>query len=406
MKSGLLYILLFLIATSPVCIAQAEDPIADADKFFMEARKTAFSGAYVPARDALSKLIAAYPQYIDAQILMAKTYSWENNFDEARKILNTVTSTERGYKDAWTAAINNEIYSENYNIALGLLNKCLNYLESDKELEDLKETIHAHIKGQYKKRTKTKEGEDSAEQIRAISLNSSGEFFDRGYEAMYYTTIAYKHSTAIGLVMPKINYSQRFGIQAIQYELDAYPRFTNTIYAYLNYAFSDAPINPEHRSALELYLDLPNASEVSLGARYLGFENDRAFLLTGSYGFYKGNTYLSARPYISLRNMGRTGFSGTFLARKYIKDANNYIGLTIGYGFDSELDQFIIDGTLLSIDQLFIETQSVRLEYQFRDKKKVNTYQTYLGVRRQELPFDPGTFAFSIRLGLQYQVNF
>ena len=60
---------------------------------------------------------------------------------------------------------------------------------------------------------------------------------------------------------------------------------------------------------------------------------------------------------------------------------------------------------MLAETLLFIESQRVNLEYQFTNKKNKNIYKARLGVRRQELAFDSGSFFWGITAGLNYQVK-
>ena len=98
--------------------------------------------------------------------------------------------------------------------------------------------------------------------------------------------------------------------------------------------------------------------------------------------------------------------AGTIIARKYGRDGNNYFGVRGNYGFDSELNQFIVDGVLLSETQLFVESQQLQLEYQFSNQMNTHIYTVNAGERRQELFFAPNTFFWAVSAGLRYQFNF
>jgi len=95
------------------------------------------------------------------------------------------------------------------------------------------------------------------------------------------------------------------------------------------------------------------------------------------------------------------------LARKYLRDKNNYVGVIAGVGYASELKQLRnAQDALLAETVLYVESQQVLFEYQFTGKKNPNIYKTNLGVTRQELIFEPGKFFWSVSAGITYQVKF
>jgi YaiO family outer membrane protein len=209
-----------------------------------------------------------------------------------------------------------------------------------------------------------------------------------------------------GVILPRINFNRRFNINGVQAEVDAYPKISKSLSGYFNYGFSTSEIFPKHRVGVELAKELPNAMEASLGFRHLSFVADQATILTGSFGLYRGNYYASIRPFVVPDAVKGIGVSGSLLVRRYLKDGNNYLGMNLGYGFDTEMNQFIVDGELLAQTLLFLESQRLRFEYQFTTTKNSNQYKVNVGVNRQELAFSSGEFFLSVTAGLSYQVKF
>ncbi|MEM9001299.1 MAG: YaiO family outer membrane beta-barrel protein [Bacteroidota bacterium] len=399
-------LLLLMLCTLCHWVISQQPPAYDADLAFMEARKIAFEGDRIQARYSLQQILQDYPQYTDAEVLLAKTYSWDGNYDEARKRLNRMTSTEKPSRAMWLAAVKNEIYANNLNIALGLANKALKHLGNDTEIEELKRKIIDDIEQSQLIHNILKKEKRETHLKNTLSMASAVEVFDLIFEPMYYSTVEYQRTTTIGTILPRINYSERFDIRGVQYETELYPTITEKVYGYFNYGFSDAITYPKHKAAAELYLALPKSFEASLGARYLAFQDDDASIFTGSFGMYRGNYYLSLRPYVTRQDNGETGFSGNALIRKYLKNGYNYLGLRLGYGFDAEVNQFTSDGVLLAETLLYIESQRLQLEYQFSDSNDVNIYRASIGLRRQEIAFDPGAFFWAATIGFQYQIRF
>ncbi|MFS4455451.1 YaiO family outer membrane beta-barrel protein [Maribacter sp. 2304DJ31-5] len=376
------------------------------DASFLTARELAFSGQRDMARDTLKSILTKYPDYIDVRCLMAKTYSWDNDHDEARLQFNRITSREKKNKEVWVAAIKNEQYAKNYTIALGLTNKALLYLEDDGELLGLHAQILKQIEAQQLLQNILKETKKEDKSDQSITLYTQGEFFDEGLDAMYYGALEYKKKTKWGVLIPRLNFNRRFNNDGIQAEMDAYPRFSKTLSGYFNYGFSGSKIFPRHRIGGEVLKELPKALEVSLGFRHLSFENDNATILTGTFGLYRGNYYAVLRPYVVPDAREGVGVSGNLLIRKYLRDGNNFMGLNLVYGFDTELNQFIVDGALLAETLLYLESQKLRFEYQFSNSKSNNIYKTNLGVNRQELAFSSGKFFWSVTAGIAYELKF
>lgn len=398
---------LVLLLSGIVASAQEIAYSGNPDASFFTARNLAFNGQRSAARDTLQNVLTKYPDYMDVRNLLASTYSWDGEYEKARGHFNKVTSVDRKNKEAWVAAINNELYGEEYRLALGLANKALIYLPSDSDLLALKTKAIENIN-----KEKTEGNADSLKDsletkvlYNQIGLANSFEIFDVVYDPMVNTSVEYKRDTKAGALIPRINYANRFNTQGVQFEMDFYPKFSKLFYGYLNYGYSDATIFPDHRVGAELYSNWPKNMELSAGVRYLDFADAQATIYTGSVGLYQGNYYFSLRPYIT-PSARKTGVSGTLLARRYLKDGNNYLGMSLGVGFAPELKQLRNGDELLAETLLFIASQQLQLEYQFTGKKNPNVYRTNLGITRQELVFESGRYFWAVSAGLTYQVKF
>lgn len=388
--------------------AKAQDRIysGDPDASFFAARDLAFAGKRASARDTLKRILTSYPEYTDVRSLLAKTYSWDNEFDAARAEFNRITSKERTNQEVWVAAIKNEQYAANNHIALGLANKALKYLPESAVLSNLKQEIIGQIKDQQLLQNRLKATKIEDENNQSFTVYTQAEIFDKELDPMYYGALEYQKKTKWGVLIPRLNYNRRFNLNGLQAEVDAYPRFSKTMSGYINYGYSGAQIFPKHRIGGELVKELPKAMEASLGFRHLIFEQDNATILTGTFGLYRGNYYAVLRPYVIPDSKKGVGVSGNMLVRRYLKDGNNFLGLNLVYGFDTELNQFIVNGQLLAETLLYLESQRLRLEYQFTNSKGNNQYKANIGVNRQELAFSSGDFFLSVTAGIAYQVKF
>ena len=415
---------------------------------YENAHNLAYEGEHKSAEEMLIQVLSINPNDLKAHYLLASTYSWSGQYDRARREYNKITSTDRKNIDVWVSAIKNELYAKNEATALGLANKALFYLDTKPEVARLRVIALERIEnkkypklGWYNQETVLKTGkiprkkqkkelllkenkEKEAEEAQAkkgikpktpvdkevqnnrISIRNAFTVFDQRYDPMIYSSISFKRQTLAGSIIPRINYSNRLGKHGIQYDLDFYPKFSKRFYAYINYGYSNSSIYPNHKMGGDLYVNLPWAMEFSAGGRYTKFETRNISVVTNSIGHYRGNYYFSLRSYITPKSNNLTRVSGNLLVRKYLKDADNYLGVNFGMGYSPELRQFVADGELLAETLLFIESERLSFEYQFTGKKSENIYKANMGLTRQELAFDSGNFFWAVSAGITYMVRF
>ena len=293
------YLLVLVSLLGLIGVAQDQEYNGNPDLSLYKAQELAFLGKRSIAQDTLNHILTKYPNYNDVRNLLASTYSWDGKYIEARKHFNKITSADRKNREAWVAAIKNEIYAKEYYIALGLVNKAISYNKDDGQLLKLRDEILNKTPGYAEKETEMPNedfkkllNEDKTYKNR-IAISNAYDIFDVAYDPMIYSSLEYKRTTKIGSFIPRINFSNRFKTNGIQYEFDAYPKFSEKFYAYANYAFSNSPIYPNHRAGAELYRNLPKNLEVSLGMRYMAFSDTQVNIFTGSLGLYSGNYYFS-----------------------------------------------------------------------------------------------------------------
>lgn len=397
---------------------------------YEQAYQMAYNGKHKLAKDILVNIAAKTPKDLKAKALLAKTYTWGRQYKKARIQFNQLLIKERNNIQYWISAIKNELYAGENATALGLANKALFYKNEDNEILRLKKLAEERIENRVYpelgwfntnqkiskklKEQKSKKKEVNPETTEAkkeafsgsnFGINNSYTFFSERYDPIFFSSISYKHQTKIGSIIPKINLNNRSGNSGVQFEVDMYPKFLKRFYAYLSYGYSNATIYPSHKASGDIYASLPGAFEFSAGGRYIVTQTQNITAITNSIGHYRGNYYFSLRSFINPRPGNLTRISANFLTRKYLKDAENYMGISVGLGYSPELRQIVAGDTLLAETLLFIESQRLSLEYQFTSKNNQNIYKARVGVRRQELAFDSGNFFWGITAGLNYNVK-
>jgi len=424
--------LVFLCMLPLGLLAQYADVAFEDEELFREAYELAYDGKHEAAKELLKD-----QKNLEAQFLTARMYSWNGQYDNARREFNKITSQEKSNTAYWIAAIKNELYAKSYAIALGLANKAMESIKGDNEINRLRKMALEGIantsygakgwhntdggvqkKGNRKEKSlkKTVESSGAAEKKKAVAekeeqkhrvgIRNAFTIFNERFDPVVFSSLSYAYQTKIGKLIPKINYNNRSGVHGLQYDIDFYPKFLKRFYAYLNYGYSNAPIFPRQKFGGDIYLNLPNAIEISAGGRYISTASRNIKAITNSLGYYKGNYYFSLRSFVSPRDNSLWSVSGNLLVRKYFRDGENFFGVSGGLGFTPELQQLFSGETLLSETLLFVGSQRLNIEYQFTPKTSPNIYRANVGVRRQEIQSNAGNYFWAISAGLTYQVKF
>jgi YaiO family outer membrane protein len=389
------------------------------DTAFKIARDLAFNGKRKQAQDSLRFILTKYPNYLDIRAFLASTYSWDGNYEKARKEFSYVLKKDEKRKTDWIAYIKNEQYAEKYFRALELSNKALTIFSNDPDLLQLKakselnsgkrqealitikEAVKLHPNNEEVLSYKNSLENDLS--FNAIGINYSMDMYDKNdRDNMYYSTLSYSRQTKYGSITTKINYSNRFQTDNYQLEIDMYPKIAKGLYAYVSGGFSNSPLNPTQRYGFELFKSLPKSFEASLGFRWLKFSTETT-IYTGSLGWYTGNSYWAFRTYITPGDPG-TSKSGTLTYRKYRSDAENYFTIEAGFGASPALDRFIPNYTG---DEIFhLDSQKIVFGYYFSTKSKKNAWGFNASAYREEKPFAKGEYFLYASLGVSYAVKF
>lgn len=378
---------------------------------YREAKDLASKGQHEAARDLCRKILAKEFD-TDVATLMARTYAWDGKYDSTRIWTSKVLNQYPDHWDALDAASDVEYWDGKYQAALNFCDVVLTGNDADEHFM-LKKSKILHAMGQsdlaavqletlLKTYPQNAEARNDLEVIRMdlrknwIRLDYYLDYFENssGIDPWHMTSLSYGRKTAIGPVIARVNWAQRYGIQGLQYELDAYPKINKNNYGYLNFGYSDVSFFPTYRYGAEWYHKFPKNFEASLGMRALYFKTDQYYTITGSVGKYIGNYWLSLRAYVTPDSTG-TYVSGQFQARRYFSDAQNYIGLKLNYGVSpDERNRYSQSATYLGL-----QSQSIRLEYNHLFNKVWSTYlaPTYT---HQEFPYKGYVNTYSLEVGI------
>lgn len=349
LKGLLCFIALFFLITIKISAQQTES----SDELFIKARKLAFDDKNYTKAIALTKLaLKQSPDYADIRIFLGRLYTWTNKPDSARIEFKKVLEKNKGYEDLYLAYGSLEYWNNNSEEAFKIVSEGLKYNEKSESLLllgakiflDLRKFEEANITLRHllKLNPNFTEARALAGSIGNIgSKNKIGfsydyVYFDKQFDDPWHLgSIDYSRQTGIGSLTARVNFANRFKTNGTQFELDFYPRISETFYAYVSGGYSgDVGVFPEYRAGFSLYANLPSAFEAEAGFRMLSF-SDQTWIYTGSVGKYYKNFWFNLRTFLTPSN-NSISQSLAFSTRYYFGGANDYLSFGIGTGLSPD----------------------------------------------------------------------
>lgn len=339
-------LLLFLLGPGvPGAAAQQEAPV---DRLFQQARQEAFAENYAEARRLCRTILERVPDYHDVRVLLARTWAWEGEYRAARKELQLVLDDNPRYEDALRARGDVELWSENFETAVSVMEEALRYYPLEPDF--LLRKIRAHLAlGEDRQAAvalarleRVNPSHEALTELRRqtgdrLLRNTVGASY--GYEGwsdifgrIHSAELLFRRNTDLGAVIGRFSYLDRAGSSGLQGRFTAYPVISRRVYAYLDYGYSGSDLFPEHRVGAELFHGLPWSLEGSLGGRYLRFgDASSVTMITGSLSRYLRNYYLSLRAFITPHSAG-TARALSATLRRYLGNPDHYLWLTGTWG--------------------------------------------------------------------------
>ena len=390
--------------------------VDNVDEAFLEARELAFDGKRAEARELAYAILEISPGYHDVRILIARTYSWDGLYQDARRELDFVLDHSPEYRDALMASMDNEVWAENYSVAIEVANRATRIYPTDLQIL-LKSASVQYNAGEERAALQilnrvdqlNPANRESAELRRRIKISSQNytlsgsytyDWFSDIFDPSQKSYVQLSRGSSIGSFIARLNYADRFNTTGIQPEIDYYPSIADGWYGYLNFGFADSFIFPRYRAGAELHKSLPKAFEVSLGFRYLKFQNSDVMIYTGTITKYRGNWLFTIRPYITPSNVG-VSRSVNLRARRYFAGPDNYITFRGGFGFSPEERRF----QDVSGDLFFVQSQFLGIDL-FKSLRYNLALFAGFDAARQELTFAPGEFIEIYTLSGGLQIRF
>ena len=265
---------LIVVMVLAMPVQAQEDPLA-------RARSIATAGDRAQALRVLEVHLLQHPRDDDARTLYGIILSWDGQFERARAELRAVLANNPGNGDAFEALTRVER-------ALTQPQATVNQLTAGFNFDDY-------------------ERSDS---------------WNEGY-------VELKFAMRRAAILGRVSHAERFDLSDDQIEVEGYPRFGRSSYAFLSIGFApDATLYPETKFGAELYHAFGRGYEASIGARRLDFEEVGAVnVYTASLSKYVGNWLIGGRVYDSEEDTALQ-----VMARRYYGDHGAYFGFRVGQG--------------------------------------------------------------------------
>jgi YaiO family outer membrane protein len=278
---------------------------------------------------------------------MGRIHAWEGRYDEGRVELQQVLRAEPGHLDGRVALVDLELWSDHPRAALALCDEGLALRPAQPlllfrkaraqkalgaypaALETAKQSLVADP-GLYEARQLIENLAELSQRSK-VSLTQTYDHFDRTFAPWRMTSLGLAHRFDAGSLIGRVNRASRFGDTGSQLEVDAYPRWKDGTYFYLNAGFSDSGLFPHRRYGGEIYRSFPRGIEGSLGFRHLRFTASTVTIYTGSLGKYWGDYLFSLRANATPSSIGSSK-SGSIAVRRYFGDGENHLTLSLGSG--------------------------------------------------------------------------
>lgn len=297
-------------------IISAQGQNSPAQENFEEAKELAANGEYDRAIKLMEDLRVLFPQNDDFSIYLARVYSWKKDYTKAIDILTPLTKAENTSEEAVEVMITIQLWAGNFEEVIQYSNLAfteyrnrqfqiqkavaLEGLNRDMEAKKiLKETILYDPENTEARALQTRIFQKNKNQISFSYLNTS--FSDPGFKPWHLSYVEYKRDLGNVPVLARLNYGTLFGLNGSLFEVDAYPKTWENSYLYLNAgAAIDTPIFPQIKGGLEYFQSLNENFEISVGGKYLGFEETEVLLLnTGITYSTRSNLRFNYKPYLT-----------------------------------------------------------------------------------------------------------
>ncbi len=360
-------------APRPAVVTQAETRRNE----YQHLRRLQKQGRYQKLIRDANHYLRQYPKDGDVRLVLGQTYAAMKQYDNAIFQYRRALADTPKYTDVRISLIYLLLERYKYKEAQDVLNQGLLIQPDNVSLQSLQGRIYFE-RGRYYQAAKaikpiiTRWPNNEIAKGVVADLNAMSPRFMIGPNTIgaytnnlnasdlgqnwNYSTLFYGRDTDLGFISAKVNYNKRFGIDASQFEIDAWPVLNKYIYFNIDAAWANQPVLfPNYLIGGEVYLSLPQLLDLSFGGKFNHIiAYNEYYYYTGSLAKQLGNHWLVFRPYFFTPSAGSDSILYSGLYRYYIKgDPDNYFEIGGATGQSPDLNN-LLDASFITIDNDFI----------------------------------------------------
>ncbi|MCY2686495.1 YaiO family outer membrane beta-barrel protein [Salinimicrobium sp. TH3] len=335
----------------------------DVDKLYREALYEYRDGKYSKSLELTSTGLNLAPDYHDIRVLQVRNKYALQQFAQSGVDLEYLLSKAPHYEGVKSLSMQ-RLYQLTHLEALEFVNYLLKIYPGDTELDIaraqflllLERPEEARKIALELYRTKSLSGGQlyDLNQIMNLTVKNAvqvtGQYisFSEDYSRSnpwYSLSAEYQHNFSKMALIGRLTYSDRSHSNGNLYEVEAYPVFSDKLYAFANVGVSNGSIFPDYRTSASIFYNFASFFEAEAGFRSL-FYNDNGYL-TAIAGLtaYTGKFYMNARAFVGPQRFEDLVQNYQFNVRYYLSTSENYIFARLGSGISPD------DTTLYTLAQ-------------------------------------------------------
>jgi YaiO family outer membrane protein len=146
----------------------------------------------------------------------------------------------------------------------------------------------------------------------------------------------YQHNFSNLALIGRATYSDRSYNDGSLYEIEAYPIFSEKLYAFANLGISEGNIYPDYRASASIFYNFASSFEAEAGFRSLFYNDNSYFTAIAGLTAYTGRFYLNTRAFVGPERLEQMVQNYQFNVRYYLSTPENYLFGRIGSGLSPD----------------------------------------------------------------------
>lgn len=326
----------------------------DTDKLYLQALQEYREGNYERALDLTNTGLKAAPEYHDIRILQVRTLFALQKFETAQSDIDLLLTTAPDYEGVETIAMQH-LYRLEGNEGLDYANRLLEIYGPNVELRIKKARLLLETGANNEAREVATDAYRSGDlndgqryalqQILNLTIANAvqvtGQYisFSDDYsrnDSWYALSAEYQHNFRDLALIGRVTYSDRSYNDGSLYEIEAYPVFSEKMYAFANLGISDGSIYPDYRASASVFYNFATSFEAEAGFRSLFYNDNDYFTAIAGLTAYTGRFYLNARAFVGPERLEQLVQNYQFNVRYYLSTPENYLFARLGSGISPD----------------------------------------------------------------------